>query len=215
MDCVIAIPCFRESRRLPSFLDALCKEVSSARYTASIVIVDDGSGCPEDAFTRSIVNEFRSTYPGIIAEPVFLKRNLGKGGAVYAGWKTALSDSAPKLLCFVDADGAVPASEVRRLIEELLADHHHRWDALFGSRVKMLGTTVDRRATRHYIGRVFATVVAVLTGIGIYDSQCGLKVIRSSAYAAIEKQLKETRFVFDVELTLLLLQRGFRIRGPN
>jgi dolichyl-phosphate beta-glucosyltransferase len=212
IDCLISIPCFRESKRLPLFLDALCKELACAPFKASIVIVDDGSGCPEEASTRSIVDEFRSKYPGIVAEPVFLKRNLGKGGAVYAGWRTSLSDSAPKLLCFVDADGAVPASEVGRLIEELLANHSHRWDALFGSRVKMLGATLDRRATRHYIGRVFATFVAVLTGIGIYDSQCGLKVIRSSAYAAIEKQLKETRFVFDVELTLLLLQRGFRIR---
>jgi len=212
MDCLISIPCFRESKRLPLFLDALCKELAYAPFRASVVIVDDGSGSPEESFTRSIVNEFRSKYPGIVAEPVFLTRNLGKGGAVYAGWKTFSSDSAPKLLCFVDADGAVPAAEVIRLIEELLADRRNRWDALFGSRVKMLGATLDRRITRHYIGRVFATFVAVLTGIGIYDSQCGLKVIRRSAYAAIESRLKETRFVFDVELTLLLLHGGFKIR---
>jgi dolichyl-phosphate beta-glucosyltransferase len=212
MDCLISIPCFRESKRLPLFLDALCKELACAPFRASVVIVDDGSGSPEESMTRSIIQEFRSKYPGIVAEPVFLKRNLGKGGAVYAGWKTFSDISAPKLLCFVDADGAVPAQEVGRLIEELLADQRHRWDALFGSRVKMLGATLERRVTRHYIGRVFATFVAVLTGIGIYDSQCGLKVIRRSAYAAIERQLKETRFVFDVELTLLLLQRGFRIR---
>ena len=212
MDCLIAIPCFRESKRLPLFLDALCKELAFAPFTASILIVDDGSGLPEESLTRSIVDEFQSKYPGIVTEPVFLKQNLGKGGAVYAGWKASASSSAPKLLCFVDADGAVPASEVGRLIEELLADERHRWDALFGSRVKMLGATVERRVTRHYIGRVFATLVAVLTGIGVYDSQCGLKVIRRSAYAAIERQLRETRFVFDVELTLLLLQGGFRIR---
>ena len=212
MDCLIAIPCFRESQRLPSFLDALCKEVSSAPYRASIVIVDDGSGCPENEFTRSIVNKFRSTYPGIIAEGVFLKANLGKGGAVYAGWKSALSNPGPELLCFVDADGAVPASEVGRLIEELLADQRHRWHALFGSRMKMLGADVERRAIRHYTGRVFATWVSLLTGVGTYDSQCGLKVIRRKAYAAIEKHLKETRFVFDVELALLLLQSGCRIR---
>ena len=179
MDCLIAIPCFRESKRLPLFLDALCKELAAAPFKASIVIVDDGSGCPEDAFTRSIVDQFRSKYPTIIAEPVFLKRNLGKGGAVYEGWKISSSNSAPELLCFADADGAVPASEVGRLIEELLADQFHRWDALFGSRVKLLGAAVDRKAMRHYIGRVFATFVAVLTGIEIYDSQCGLKVIRS------------------------------------
>jgi dolichyl-phosphate beta-glucosyltransferase len=76
----------------------------------------------------------------------------------------------------------------------------------------MLGACVDRRVIRHYTGRVFATWVAFLTGVGSYDSQCGLKVIRSLAFAAIEDNLRETRFVFDVELALLLLQRGFKIR---
>jgi dolichyl-phosphate beta-glucosyltransferase len=212
MDCLIAIPCFRESERLPSFLDALCKELASAAFNALIVIVDDGSGYPEDECTRSIVKEFRAKYPAIVAEPVFLERNVGKGGAVYAGWKTYSSQSALKLLCFVDADGAVPPAEVGRLIQELLADERHRWDGLFGSRVKMLGATVERRIVRHYIGRIFATLVSVLSGIEIYDSQCGLKVIRRSAYESIESQLKETRFVFDVELTLLLLKKGFRIK---
>ena len=46
----------------------------------------------------------------------------------------------------------------------------------------------------------------------IYDSQCGLKVIRRDAFASIEEHLKEARFAFDVELTLLLLANGFRIR---
>src|SRR5580704_8226061 len=212
MDCLISVPCFRESKRLPLFLETLCAELATVPFTASVVVVDDGSGSPEQSLTRSIVDKFRLKYPSIVAEPVFLKRNLGKGGAVYAGWKMSPSNSLPKLLCFVDADGAVPASEVGRLIEELLSDHHGRWDALFASRVKMLGANVDRRITRHYIGRIFATLVSALTGIEIYDSQCGLKVIRRSAYAAIESRLKETRFVFDVEISLLLLQRGFKVR---
>ena len=37
-------------------------------------------------------------------------------------------------------------------------------------------------------------------------------MIRSLAFAAIEDNLRETRFVFNVELALLLLQRGFKIR---
>jgi len=76
----------------------------------------------------------------------------------------------------------------------------------------MLGACVDRRVIRHYTGRVFATWVSLLTGVGSYDSQCGLKVIRSLAFAAIADNLRETRFVFDVELALLLLQGGFKIR---
>ncbi|MBV9391415.1 MAG: glycosyltransferase [Verrucomicrobia bacterium] len=210
MDCLIAIPCFRETSRLPAFLCALCKELIAAPFTASIVVVDDGSGHPEAESTLAIVDEIRSRFPTIIGDPVCLKRNQGKGGAVYAGWNTV--PDGCKLLCFVDADGAVPASETRRLIEELFFDQSHRWDALFGSRIKMLGATLERRISRHYVGRIFATFVSILTGIGVYDSQCGLKVIRVHAYKYIKKHLLETRFVFDVELTTLLLKCGFKVR---
>ena len=212
LHCVIAIPCFRESKRLPLFLGSLCSELAETPFKTSILIVDDGSGHPEDAALGAVVTDFRTKYPYLISDPIFLKQNLGKGGAVYAGWNSALKNGDPDLLCFVDADGAVPACEVRRVIETLVTDRDLRWDALFGSRVKMLGSTVSRRASRHYTGRVFATFVSVVTGIEIYDSQCGLKVIRSDAYAAIAKQLREKRFAFDVELTLLLIKNGFKIR---
>lgn len=212
MHCVIAIPCFRESKRLPLFLDSLCRELAGAPFQTSILIVDDGSGYPEDVALGSVTDEFRRKYPELIAEPIFLKPNRGKGGAVYAAWNAAASNSAPELLCFVDADGAVPATEVRRLIGELLEDKEHRWDALFGSRIKLLGKTVHRRISRHYTGRVFATFVSVITGLEIYDSQCGLKVIRREAFCAVASRLKENRYAFDVELTLLLLKNRFRIR---
>jgi dolichyl-phosphate beta-glucosyltransferase len=212
MDCLIAIPCFRESKRLPLFLDSLCAELAEAPFQTSVVIVDDGSGHVEAAALRAVVDDFRIKYPKLIGHPIFLKQNLGKGGAVYSGWNAALGNPVPELLCFVDADGAVPGAEVRRLIGKLLEDHEHRWDALFGSRIKLLGKTVRRRIVRHYTGRVFATFVSLLSGLEIYDSQCGLKVVRKAAYEAIAPQLKETRFAFDVELTLLLLKAGFAIR---
>jgi dolichyl-phosphate beta-glucosyltransferase len=212
MQCLIVIPCFCESKRLPRFLDSLCSELTKAPFQTSIVIVDDGSGHSEAAALRAVVDDFRIKYPQLIGDPIFLKENLGKGGAVYAGWNTALNNPVVELLCFVDADGAVPAYEVRRLIEKLLADRDHTWAGLFGSRIKILGNTVNRQALRHYTGRVFATFASVLTGIEIYDSQCGLKVVRRTAYAAIEKQLTEKRFAFDIELTLLLIKSGFRIR---
>jgi len=211
--CFIAIPCFQESARLPPFLDSLCRELEKAAFQASIVVVDDGSGSVEAARTRAIINEFQKKYARLIAEPVFLTGNRGKGGAVYAGWAACLADAgAEDLLCFVDADGSVPASEVSRLIGRLLADEDQKWDALFGSRVKALGYHVSRVAARHYVGRVFATLTTLVTGIEVYDSQCGLKVIRRAAFEAIQKDLREMRFVFDVELTSLLLEGGFRIR---
>ena len=211
IDCLIAIPCYQESARLPSFLETLCPAVAAAPFTARIVVVDDGSGEPEAARTREIVARAADRWPGLLAEPVLLPANRGKGGAVYAGWESPDAETA-RLLCFVDADGSVPAAEVIRLVAELLADRAERWQAIFGSRVKLLGSRVERLPSRHYVGRVFATLVTVITGLTIYDSQCGLKVVRRAAYTAIAGELTEHRFVFDVELALRLLRHHFAIR---
>lgn len=211
LDCLIAIPCFRESARLPPFLEALCRALEGAPFRAQILVVDDGSGPVEVEKTRAVVAAARGQWPAILAEPLFLPRNSGKGGAVYAGWQSPAAAEAA-LLCFVDADGSVPAGEVVRLITWLLADSGAPWAALFGSRAKLLGVQVERLPSRHYVGRIFATLVTLITGLEIYDSQCGLKVVRRSAYAAVAEALRETRFVFDVELTAQLQRHGFAIR---
>lgn len=211
LDCLIAIPCYQESARLPIFLESLCPAVAAAPFSARIVIVDDGSGEPEAGRTREIVAHAATRWPGLFAEPVLLSANRGKGGAVYAGWESPEAAGA-ELVCFVDADGSVPAAEVVRLIGELRGDRAERWQALFGSRVKLLGSRVERLPSRHYVGRVFATLVTIITGLTIYDSQCGLKVVRRRAYNTIAGELTEHRFVFDVELALRLLRHHFAIR---
>jgi hypothetical protein len=74
-----------------------------------------------------------------------------------------------------------------------------------------LGRTVRRSWIRHVCGRVFATLVASVTGIPVYDSQCGFKLIRRGCYESIRGRLREKRFAFDVELLVALTQIGARI----
>ncbi|MGV3533636.1 MAG: hypothetical protein ACO1QR_14810, partial [Chthoniobacteraceae bacterium] len=150
-------------------------------------------------------------HPGLLLRPLLLQENRGKGGAVYAGWHAALPHQ-PRALALVDADGSVPASEVRRIIETFLAPDASAWEAIFASRVKILGQTVTRHLHRHLLGRVFATGVTMATGVEIYDSQCGLKILRAESFQRISGQLRETGFVFDVELALALLQSGCEVR---
>ena len=50
-----------------------------------------------------------------------------------------------------------------------------------------------------------------MTGIPVYDSQCGFKLIRRRCYEAVRSRLREKRFAFDVELLVALRQIGARI----
>ena len=67
------------------------------------------------------------------------------------------------------------------------------------------------RGFRHICGRLFATLVACSTGIPVYDSQCGFKLVRRKCYEAVRSRLREKKFAFDVELLVALSQSGATI----
>jgi hypothetical protein len=87
---------------------------------------------------------------------------------------------------FIDADLSAPLAEIATLEGEL-DEYPEAW-AAFGSRIKLLGRQVERYATRHYLGRVFATAASLAVGLPVYDSQCGLKMFRAGpeVHAAFE-----------------------------
>jgi len=205
-DFIIVIPCFREEELLPLFFSDLWPALTRAGLACSILVVDDGSGKPYAEKISKVVNNKRIKFP-ILLEPLLLNPNMGKGGAVYAGWKNA--PDAP-WLAFMDADGATPAREVVRLFQHVLANEDNN-DAFIASRVKMLGRTIHRSPRRHIMGRIFATLAVVFTGLEMYDSQCGCKVVRREAFQHVEPYLREFRFAFDIDLLLHLAWQGYRI----
>ncbi|MBV6501854.1 MAG: hypothetical protein CJBNEKGG_04384 [Prosthecobacter sp.] len=201
----LVVPCFRESARIGAFLPELCRAVSGLGGVR-IQVVEDGSGPEEAAAMNAVVEGLRPSCPRLLPLKV-LSENLGKGGAVYAGWA---DHGGAQWLGFVDADGSCAAREVERLIR-LLPPSGSPPSALFASRVKMLGRRVERLLKRHLLGRVYATLVSEMLDIPVYDSQCGLKLVPRTAFEKVAPGLQVTGFAFDVELMTALLDGGCEV----
>jgi len=205
--CLLVIPSFRDAKRLAPFLLELMQKLTGEFY---IRVVDDGSGPVAAAEAMTLVSKTRANCavdggPQLL-DPLMLPKNLGKGAAVYSGWRAG---PVTDCVAFVDADGAVSADEVLRIWK---AWPELRADAVIASRVKMLGREVHRLSSRHYAGRLFATLVAVLTGLGVYDSQCGFKLLRRDAFLQVDRMgLKASRLAFDVELLVTLARSDCKI----
>jgi dolichyl-phosphate beta-glucosyltransferase len=205
MNVHLVLPCFRESARLPAFLAPLCLEMDRLKGVR-LLAVDDGSGAEEVESVSAVIEKLRKEYSCLLPVKI-LPKNVGKGGAVYAGWAES---GGAEWLGFVDADGSCSAGEVARLIEMARRESSPP-RALFASRVKILGRRIERQLKRHLLGRIFATMVSELLDIPVYDSQCGLKLVPAAAYQKIRPALSVNGFAFDAELLLALLHSGSEV----
>jgi len=186
----VVLPCHNEARRLDV--------VEIARLRAAgltVLVVDDGSSDDTARVARDAG-----------CDVVVLAHNVGKGEAVRAGLQALINDNHD-VVGYLDADFATPAEEYLRLEKTLIDDDSVA--IVLGARVARLGAHIERRAHRHYLGRVFATGVSLALGQPIYDSQCGAKVLRATpTLAAALAEPFRSRWIFDVELLARLLDGG-------
>ena len=206
MRTLLVIPHFRDTARFGPFLEELMA-VLPPHF--DVLVSDDGSGSAEVATLCSLISKKRASLGSdapILLDPLLHEGNTGKGGAVIRGWDMGKGYS---LVAFADADGAVTATEILRAEQYFRSQSPS--DALFGSRIKMLGRSIRRNPIRHVSGRIFATLVSVVSGLPAYDTQCGFKILTQQAFESVHPHLVSTGFAFDVELCLLLVKAGHSV----
>lgn len=184
----LVIPCYNEAQRLP--VDQI-QALISGNEDLSVLLVDDGS--KDD--TAKLLHQLEASFPRVHVK--ILKKNGGKAEAVRHGLAELLI-SGHEWVGYADADFATPAKEILRLMEVTKKEN-----LLFvlGSRVRLLGYYIQRRAVRHYLGRVFATFASIALRLPVYDTQCGAKFFRATNVLreAVTPPFR-SMWAFDVEL---------------
>lgn len=202
----LVIPCYNEAERLDT---GRFTSFSMPGHELRLLFVDDGS---QDA-TPAVLERMRQASPGTIGV-LCQQRNAGKPAAVRAGFLQALDppagEAAPDYIGFWDADLATRLEELPAFCD-ILAQASNV-DMVLGARVKLLGRTIERRAWRHYFGRVFATAVSMALSLPVYDTQCGAKLFRvNEALRHVFARPFATRWIFDVEI----LARAMEFYAPR
>lgn len=196
MRTAIVVPCFNEEQRLD--VEAFVR-FTTAQPAITFWFVNDGS---TDGTLAMLHRMAESAGPAI--QVVNLPRNAGKAEAVRQGLLAAAA-SAPDFLGFWDADLASPLSEIASMID--VFEMRPVVDLVFASRVRLLGRDINRRAGRHYVGRVGATLISLTLGISVYDTQCGAKLFRCRPdILSLFDRPFLSRWIFDVEIIARLIE---------
>lgn len=192
----IVIPCYNEADRidLKSF-EAFV--LSNEDY--HICFVNDGS---KDK-TAEVLSKFCQTNP-VHFSLINLDANVGKAEAVRTGLLALRMSQDYESIGFLDADLATPLEEYDKLNTTLLTSTYR---AVFGSRMKKMGSNIDRSFKRHIIGRFFATLISKTINMHFYDTQCGAKVFKPEILDSILETPFLTKWLFDVEILIRLKQK--------
>lgn len=192
-DLVIVIPSYNESKSLrkKKFFNFLKKHKNVA-----ICFVNDGS----TDNTLEILNAYQTELPSQIY--VFnCIENQGKAGATLMGMNYCATHLDFTKIAYLDADLATTLKECYRISKKLKG----RLSFVFGSRVKKLGSKIVRSPFRFFTGRVIATFISNILNLGVYDTQCGVKVFTKELSIQVFDKPFISKWLFDVEIFFRIL----------
>ena len=202
---ILVIPCYNEEHRLP--VDEL-RRFRAEGIALEICLVNDGSTDGTLRLIESLQAEDPSRF-----SVLNLERNSGKAEAVRQGILAAM-ERKPDFVGFWDADLATPLTELPGFLEVFAAQP--KIEMVFAARVRLLGRSISRNPSRHYFGRVGATLISSSLGLAVYDTQCGAKLFRvSDGMREIFARPFLSRWIFDVEVIARFVQQRGRDAAAN
>jgi glycosyltransferase involved in cell wall biosynthesis len=183
----VVIPVYNERESVRPLAGEVLHALRALGRQSEIVFVDDGS---TDG-TSEILADLAAAEPEIII--VRLRRNFGKAAALMAGFREARGDA----IVTMDGDLQDDPAEIPRLLAELEAGA----DLVSGWKRDRKDPLGKRAASR-----VFNSVTARMSGIGLHDLNCGFKAYRAEVVESLALVGDQYRYI-----PVLAADEGFRV----
>ncbi|MFT5713676.1 MAG: dolichyl-phosphate beta-glucosyltransferase [Flavobacterium sp.] len=193
MSSFIVIPCYNEE-----------KGISLLEYSTFLENFPDTMICfANDGSTDNtlgVLETLREKHPNQV-HIVSLIKNVGKAEAVRTGIKYCNLNFSHRFIGYLDADLATSLEEFTDIT------HYLKDEIVFcsGSRIRKIGSVIERQNSRFLIGRIIATFISRVLDIKVYDTQCGCKVFTKEVSELLFNKAFISKWLFDVEIFFRML----------
>ncbi|MDD2600626.1 MAG: glycosyltransferase [Kiritimatiellae bacterium] len=163
-----------------------------------ILPVDDGSGDK----TADSISRVAAKHPRVI-HPVYVKTNRGKGNALKQGF--AASTGSHILL--LDADLDLSPERISTFFDVMLQE---KAAIVIGSK-RHPQSTINYPWHRRLASAVYYSLVYLLIGLPVSDTQTGMKLFRREALQWSFDRMLVKAFAFDLEVLSIAHSKGFKV----
>lgn len=181
---------------MPATLAQVQSFIEAQSYAVEALVVENGS---QDR-TFQIAQDFAQEHPYF---QVIREQARGKGLAVRRGMLAAQGEY--RFMC--DADFSMPAVEINRFLPPALTGA----SIAIASREAPGAVRYNEPRYRHLVGRVFNTLIRILTLPDLHDTQCGFKCFRGDVAEDLFRRQTITGWSFDVEVLFIARRLGYSI----
>ncbi len=197
----VVMPAYNEA---PHILNNLREVVVALAqdYDYEIIVVDDGS---QDRTYHEAL-KFVAPDPARV-RVVRYDENLGKGNALMCGTWFARGE----YVVFLDADMDLHPSQLPTFFDIM---EQSGADVVIGSK-RHRDSKVDYPFVRRVYSTVYYSIIRLMFGLPVKDSQTGLKIFRSEVLQRVLPRILVKRFAFDIEVLANAHRLGYSIAdGP-
>ena len=186
----VIIPVFNEELTVGNVIDRVKLALQKIGLEYEIIVVDDHS------YDRSL-DVVREHYSKLYT----LKQHMGKGYALRAGFAKAKGD----IIVTLDSDGSHRPEELERVLIPILKN---KTDLVIGSRYLNQKNVATRKLNAFGV-RIFNSLIQLLTGTAVTDSQSGYRAMKRQVLNT--QKLKSGGYEIESEMLVKTAKEGFRV----
>ncbi len=190
----VIIPAYKQEKTIKDDLIRIKHVLDQLRYDYEIILVVDGN------VDKTLQNVQKMKFNKIVATGYNV--NKGKGHAVRFGMAKAKGD----IIAFIDAGMDINPNGLSMLME------HFEWynaDIIVGSKLHPV-SKVDYPVTRKILSWGYRTLVRLLFGLSVRDTQVGMKFFRKKVLEDVLPRLLVKTYAFDIEIIAVAHYLGYK-----
>lgn len=190
----LVIPSYKQGKTIKKDITRIIGSLSSLKMPYEIIVVIDGKLDKTEEILK------KAKLPKV--KVVGYEHNHGKGYAVRYG----MSKAKGSIIAFLDAGMDLHPRSIQIMLDEL--EKHHA-DIVIGSKLHPL-SAVSYPWQRKVMSWGYRTLVKVLFGLSITDTQVGLKMFRRKVLEDVLPRLIVKQFAFDIEILSVANYLGYK-----